>query len=127
MLIADNCVAQNGLRKYYEKLELLKEFSKKHKVIVVLKGAYTVIAKDGQLFFNTTGNPALATAGSGDVLLGIITSLRAQGLSAIDAATAGVFIHGKAGDFAAGTKSMTSLLARDIIKRLGSVFLEFSR
>jgi NAD(P)H-hydrate epimerase len=77
--------------------------------------------------FNTTGNPGMATGGSGDVLLGIITSLRAQGLSGIEAATAGAYIHGHAGDIAAGTKSMTSLLASDIIEALAEVFLEFSR
>ena len=77
--------------------------------------------------FNITGNPGMATGGSGDVLLGIIASLRAQGLSGIDAAIAGTYIHGRAGDVAATTKSMTSLLARDIIEALGEIFLEFSR
>ena len=69
----------------------------------------------------------MATGGSGDVLLGIIASLRAQGLTGIDSAAAGTFIHGRAGDIAAGNKSMTSLLASDIIAALSEIFLEFSR
>ena len=77
--------------------------------------------------FNTTGNPGMATGGSGDVLLGIIASLRTQGLSGIDAAIAGTFIHGKAGDIAARTKSMTSVIARDVINSLSEIFLGFSR
>ncbi len=112
----------------WQRLEKAREFSQQWQIITVLKGAHTaVINKDGDVLFNTTGNPGMATAGSGDVLLGIITSLRAQGLAGIDAATAGVYIHGRAGDIAVSTKSMASLLARDIIGTLGEVFLEFSR
>ena len=112
----------------WQRLAKAREFCQQWQLITVLKGANTaVINKDGKVMFNTTGNPGMATGGSGDVLLGIITSLRAQGLSGIEAATAGAYIHGHAGDIAAGTKSMTSLLAGDIIEALAEVFLEFSR
>jgi NAD(P)H-hydrate epimerase len=112
----------------WQRLEKAREFCQQWQLITVLKGAHTaVINKDGKVMFNTTGNPGMATGGSGDVLLGIITSLRAQGLTGINSATAGTYIHGRAGDIVAGSKSMTSLLARDIIEALGDVFLEFSR
>jgi hydroxyethylthiazole kinase-like uncharacterized protein yjeF len=112
----------------WQRLEKAREFSQQWKIITVLKGAHTaVINKDGKIYFNTTGNPGMATGGSGDVLLGIITSLRTQGLSGCDAAMAGVYIHGLAGDIAAGVKSMTATLARDIIEALSEVFLRFSR
>ena len=112
----------------WQRLDKAREFCQQWQLITVLKGANTaVINKDGKVMFNTTGNPGMATGGSGDVLLGVITSLRAQGLSGIAAATAGAYIHGRAGDIAAGTKSMTSLLAGDIIEALAEVFLEFSR
>jgi len=112
----------------WQRLDKAREFSQKWQLITVLKGAHTaVINSNGKIRFNTTGNPGMATGGSGDVLLGIITSLRAQGLTAIDSATAGTFIHGSAGDFAANKKSMTSLIAGDIIEALSDVFLEFSR
>ncbi len=84
----------------YEKLDLLMKFSKKIKCIVILKGAYTAIAFQNNIYFNTTGNPALATAGSGDVLTGIITGLIAQKYTAIDASILGVYLHGKSADIA---------------------------
>jgi NAD(P)H-hydrate epimerase len=91
----------------------------------VLKGAHTaVVNSDGHVGFNTTGNPGMATAGSGDVLLGIISGLRTQGLSAFDAARAGVLLHGLAGDVAAKKKSETGMIASDIIDQLSTVFLE---
>ena len=112
----------------WQRLDKAREFSQKWQLITVLKGAHTaVINTDGKIKFNTTGNPGMATGGSGDVLLGIIASLRAQGLTGIDSATAGTFIHGRAGDIAAGKKSMTSLLASDIIDALSEIFLAFSR
>ena len=112
----------------WQRLDKAKEFSKKWQCIMVLKGAHTaIINNDGTVIFNTTGNPGMATGGSGDVLLGIITSLRTQGLTAIDAAVIGTYLHGLAGDLAAGKKSMTSLIASDIIDSLSDVFLQFSR
>lgn len=99
------------------------EFSQRYKCIIVLKGAHTsVSAPDGNVWFNSTGNPGMATGGSGDVLTGIILSLLAQGYSPQDAAVAGVYLHGLAGDIAAEESSMESLLASDIIKSIGKAF-----
>jgi NAD(P)H-hydrate epimerase len=109
----------------YENIQKQLEFSKKYKVIVVLKGAFTSISTPaGNLYFNSTGNPGMATAGSGDVLAGIITGLLAQGIAPEEAAIAGVFVHGLAGDLAAKEKSEFSLVAGDIIEYLGRAFLE---
>lgn len=108
----------------YERLQKQVAFSMKHKVIVVLKGAYTCIAvPDGSVFFNSTGNPGMATAGSGDVLTGIILGLLAQNYTAEEAATIAVYLHGMAGDIAAEKYSMHSLIAGDIIEKLGAAFL----
>src|SRR5690606_23710240 len=86
----------------YENIQKQLEFSNRYKVIVVLKGAFTSISTpDGKLYFNSTGNPGMATAGSGDVLTGIILGLLAQGISPEKAAIAGVFVHGLAGDLGA--------------------------
>ncbi|MCK5856361.1 MAG: NAD(P)H-hydrate dehydratase [Bacteroidales bacterium] len=107
----------------FERVEKQKTFAIKHQVIVVLKGAHTSIATpDGQLFFNTTGNPGMATAGSGDVLTGIILGLLAQNYSPAEASVLGVFIHGLAGDFAAKKNGFEALIARDIIKYMGKAF-----
>ncbi len=108
----------------YENIQNQLEFSKRHKVIVVLKGAFTSISTPlGKLYFNSTGNPGMATAGSGDVLTGIILGLLTQGIQPEKAAVAGVFIHGLAGDLAAQEKSQHSIIAGDIIKFLGKAFL----
>lgn len=93
-------------------------------LIIVLKGAHTaVINANGKISFNTTGNPGMATAGSGDVLLGIITGLRAQGLDAFNSARLGVYLHGLAGDIASKEHSEEALLASDIINSIGKAFL----
>jgi NAD(P)H-hydrate epimerase len=107
----------------YERLQKQLDFSAKYRVIVVLKGAHTSISfPDGRCFFNSTGNPGMATAGSGDTLTGIILSLLAQGYFPEDAARMGVYIHGMAGDLAAGKLSQESMLASDISGFLGEVF-----
>ncbi len=104
----------------YEKLELLREFSQKHRLIVCLKGAHTAVAfPDGSLHFNSTGNPGMATGGSGDVLTGILAALLAQGMSPTNAAIFGIFQHGKAGDRAAESCTQPGLIASDIIHALG--------
>lgn len=102
-----------------EKLEKLKDFCHKFQVVTVLKGAYTVTCTpSGHFYFNSTGNPGMATGGSGDVLFGMITGLRAQGLDAIKAALLGVYLHGKAGDKATAKRGEVSLIATDIIDKI---------
>ncbi len=106
-----------------EKLKKLKKFAEKYKLVIVLKGANTVVATpDGRLYFNTTGNPGMATAGSGDVLTGIILSLLAQKYNPLQAAVFGTYIHGLAGDLAVNELSENSLIATDIIDYLPKAF-----
>ncbi len=101
------------------------QFSADYKVIVVLKGAFTSISMpDGRVYFNTSGNQGMATAGSGDVLTGIILSLLAQGYTPENAAKLGVFLHGLAGDLALGNESYESLTAGNIIDHIGFAFKE---
>jgi len=90
--------------------------------VVVLKGAGTVVADGQKVYINKTGNPGMATAGSGDVLTGVITALIGQGLSNFDAAVLGVYIHGSAGDIAAEKTGQVSLIATDIIDALNEAF-----
>ncbi len=102
-----------------------RAFSEKYGVVVVLKGAFTGIASpDGQYWFNPTGNPGMATGGSGDVLTGLITGLLSRGMKPVDAALAGVYLHGMAGDLAAGELGQEALIAGDMIRKLGAAFLE---
>jgi len=112
---------------YFEQYQKQIELAKKQKVIVVLKGAYTSIATpNGKCYFNSTGNPGMATAGSGDVLTGILTSLLAQGYEPEKAAILGVYIHGLAGDLASQKIGRQSLIAGDIIDNLGEAFEEIT-
>ena len=109
----------------YQRLMLQKDFSQKYKVVVVLKGAFTTVATPGgEVYFNPTGNPGMATGGSGDALTGIILGLLVQGLSPEQAARAGVYIHGLAGDIAKNDKSEEALIAGDIVESLGKAFVE---
>ena len=103
----------------FERLELQRKMSVVHNIIIVQKGAHTAITfPNGTCFFNSTGNPGMATAGSGDVLTGVILSLLAQRYTPQEAALLGVYIHGKAGDVAAEKIGMESMIARDIIGNL---------
>lgn len=107
----------------YERLIKAQSFAIKHKLCIVLKGAYTATCtSEGNIYFNTSGNPGMATAGSGDVLTGIILSLLAQGNEPETASVIGVFIHGVAGDLAATSYSEESMIAGDITEMLGKVF-----
>ncbi|MDI3328864.1 MAG: NAD(P)H-hydrate dehydratase [Alicyclobacillaceae bacterium] len=104
-----------------DRLETARRVAQRYGCTVVLKGAYSVIAApDGRAFVNPTGNPGMATGGTGDVLAGVIGSLLAQGLPPVEAAAAGVYIHGAAGDRAAEKTGMTALTAGDVVEGLGA-------
>lgn len=102
------------------RLDVAMLFSKLYNIIVVLKGHETIVTNGESYYINKTGNPGMATAGSGDVLTGIITALAARGYDLFEAAKLGVFLHGLAGDYAAIKYGQDSLIARDIIDFLGS-------
>jgi hydroxyethylthiazole kinase-like uncharacterized protein yjeF len=108
----------------FEKLKKAKAFAKKHKVILVLKGANTITIFNEQLFVNTTGNPGLATAGSGDVLTGVVTGLIAQGYHSSVAAIFGVYLHGKSADIAVQDFGYQSLIASHVIEYLGEAYID---
>ena len=110
----------------YHRLELLREFAQQHKVIVVLKGAYTAVAApDGQVYFNSTGNPGLATGGSGDVLTGLTLALRAdKRLAPLHAARLAVLAHGHAADLAVRETGEAGMLAGDVVRHLGPALRE---
>lgn len=112
----------------YSGLQSQLAFSQKYKVIVVLKGAHTrITSSDGRVFFNTTGNPGMATAGSGDVLTGIVLGLLAQDFEPLDAARVAVYVHGLAGDLATVQCDELSLIASDIIENLGEAFFQIRK
>ncbi|WP_258103930.1 NAD(P)H-hydrate dehydratase [Marinoscillum sp. MHG1-6] len=103
----------------FEKLKLLQEFCKIHHLHVVLKGANSAVCDaEGRTYFNPSGNPGMATAGSGDVLTGIISGLLAQNYEPFQALSLGVYLHGLAGDLAADTLGVNSLMASDLIEWL---------
>jgi len=107
----------------FDRLEKQKSLARQLKSVVVLKGANTSIASpEGAVYFNSTGNPGMATGGTGDVLTGILTGLLAQGYSSLDTAIAGVYLHGLSGDLAAREHGMVSLIASDIIEFLPAAF-----
>lgn len=107
----------------FDKIEKQKAFAIRFKIIVVLKGAHTTIClPNGHCYFNSTGNPGMATAGSGDVLTGIITGLLAQHYAPEHAALLGVYLHGLAGDLAVRKTGLEALLAMDIVNSIGRAF-----
>jgi hydroxyethylthiazole kinase-like uncharacterized protein yjeF len=102
-----------------DRIGTAQRFAKAQGAVVVLKGAGTVVASpDGETFINTTGNPGMATGGTGDVLTGVIGSLLAQGYGPTQAAYIGVFLHGRAGDLAAKEKGEAGMIAGDVIEKL---------
>lgn len=104
----------------FDRIERVGNFAKKHNVIVILKGANSIIAMpDGKYFVNSTGNPGMATAGSGDVLTGVLLAFLAKGYAPQLAALLGTYLHGLAGDCALDTESPESLIASDIANNLG--------
>ena len=111
---------------HYLRLFKTLELAQKYQIYILIKGAYSVIVSpDGNFHFNSTGNPGMATAGSGDVLTGIITALLAQGLSSFEALQTAVFIHGLSGDLAKKDKGEIALIASDIIDNIGESFKQF--
>ncbi|NVO12209.1 MAG: NAD(P)H-hydrate dehydratase [Bacteroidales bacterium] len=107
----------------FQRLKLALDKAKQYGIIIVLKGAYTqIVCPDGNVYFNSTGNPGMATAGSGDVLTGIITSLLGQGYNPILSSIIGVYLHGLSGDLAMESKGSNALTASDIINYLGKAF-----
>ncbi len=110
-----------------DRIGIAREAAKWHHVVVVLKGAHTVIASpDGSAFINTTGNPGMASGGMGDVLTGIIGGLLAQRLEPLEAALLGVYLHGLAGDRAAKEVGLPGLIASDVIAELPRLLKEWS-
>lgn len=106
-----------------DRINIAKNFSNEYKVTLILKGENTVISSPNQIpMINRTGNPGMATGGSGDVLAGVVASLVSQGYSTVNSALLGTYIHGLAGDIAASKYSETSMLPSDIIDCLGDVF-----
>ncbi len=106
-------------RNSYERLDKARQLARTVGVYIVLKGAYSaVITSDGKCWFNSTGNPGMATGGSGDVLTGILLALLAQGYDTTIATRLGVYIHGLAGDLACKHKSMTGMIAGDLVQML---------
>ena len=111
----------------FERLQLALHKSKELNIYIVLKGHYSFISTpEGKGYFNSTGNPGMATAGSGDVLTGFITGLLAQGYSSLHACILGVYLHGLAGDIAADKFSEEAMIAGDIINCLGDAFKQIS-
>lgn len=108
----------------FEKLNKVKKFSKKYHVVVVIKGANTITVYKDQMYVNTTGNPGLATAGSGDVLTGMITGLISQGYDPISAAVFGVYLHGKSADIQVEKYGYQALIASHVIEGIGAAYLD---
>jgi NAD(P)H-hydrate epimerase len=110
---------------HYQRFATAQKEALERKINIVLKGGVTIICQsNGVNFFNTRGNPGMATAGSGDVLTGVILGLLSQGYSADYAALLGVYIHASAGDIAAEEQGFESLIASDIVELLGEAFEE---
>ena len=92
--------------------------------MLLLKGSGTLVTDGARLYRNATGNPGMATGGSGDVLTGVIAALMGQGLRAFDAAVLGAWVHGRAGDLGAGALGQSALTATDLIDYLPTAFRE---
>jgi NAD(P)H-hydrate epimerase len=108
---------------HFDRLQTQLQQSKALNVIIVLKGAHTrITTPDGRIYINSTGNPGMATAGSGDVLSGMIGGFLAQGYEPLHAALLGVYMHGLAGDVAAEARGIDSIIARDIIEFVGDAY-----
>jgi len=112
----------------FQRLELAIKKAKELQIFIVLKDHHTqIINPEGQVFYNITGNSGLSKGGSGDILTGIITSLLAQKYSPQNACILGVWLHGKAADFAAEKCSKEVMLPTDVIDELGNVFIDLNK
>ena len=108
-----------------DRIGIASGFSTRYKVILVLKGAGTIVSSpDGQVFINSTGNPGMATGGTGDALTGMIGGFLAQGYPAVQAACLGVYLHGLAGDLAAKEKGEMGMIAGDLIERIPEAIIK---
>lgn len=108
----------------FEKIKKVKSFSKDHDVIMVVKGAHTLIIDGDKVVINTSGNPGMATAGSGDVLTGMITGLLSQAYEPLSSALFGVYLHGLAGDITSRYKGYEAMIASDIIDHIGMAYMD---
>lgn len=108
----------------FDKLKKAKAFSKKYDCILVIKGANTITVFGNKMYINSTGNPGLATGGTGDVLTGIITGLICQGYEPLSAALFGVYLHGKSADIAVEDYGYQSMTASHVIDYLGQAYLD---
>ena len=118
---------ERQVRSRQELEQLAIDLAAQWEVVIVLKGHETLVTDGKQAFHNTTGNPGMATGGSGDVLTGVITALLCQGLSPLDAARLGTYVHGLAGDMAAEQLGQVGLIARDLVSFLPPAFVRLSR
>jgi len=110
----------------FERIEMALQLSLQYPFVIILKGHYTLTAFAGKGVFNTTGNPGMAKAGSGDTLTGIITALLARGCKPEQAAVLGVYLHGLAADNSLISQSQNSMIASDMIENLGAAFYELA-
>ena len=108
----------------FDKLKKAKKFSEKYNCILVIKGANTILVFQNNLYVNSSGNPGLATAGTGDVLMGIITGLLAQGYDSLSASIFGTYLHGRSADIAIEDFGYQSLIASHVIEYLGEAYLD---
>lgn len=109
----------------FMRINLIRDFCINHKVYMILKGAYSIVCTpQGDCYYNPTGNPGMATGGSGDVLTGVIAGLLAQGYNQRDACILATYLHGRAGDISALQNGYEAIIASDIIENLGNAFME---
>ncbi len=108
----------------FDKLKKAMLFSKKYDCILIIKGAHTIVVYNEKGYVNTTGNPGMATAGSGDVLMGMITGLVAQGYNPLQASIVGAYLHGRAGDMAVEDTGYQALTATHLINSIGKAFVD---
>lgn len=108
----------------FDKLKKVKAFSKKYDVIVLIKGAHSITVYEDKLYINTTGNPGMATAGSGDVLTGVISGLVGQGYEPLAASIFGAYLHGKSADISIEDHGYQSLIASHIIETMGKAYID---